>query len=76
MKATGFILIIGGMFLFAFHRLEFPRQRMLADANPIEINKEENKTIQWPIYGGGLVLIAGLIFITLGKKKNKSVDKS
>ena len=57
--------------MVACRGLEFPKQKLLVDTGPVEMNKEENKTIQWPIYGGGLALIAGLVFIALGKKKNK-----
>lgn len=70
-KAIGIILIIGGMFMLPFWGINIPQQKMIADTGPVEMNKEENNTIEWPIYGAGLALIAGLVFITISKKKNK-----
>ena len=71
MKLIGILLIIGGMLLLVFRGINFNEDNMLADNDQVEINKEENKTITWPLYASGIVVIAGLIIVVIGKKKSK-----
>jgi hypothetical protein len=35
----------------------------------VEINKKEKKTIAWPNYAGGIALLAGVIVLIAGNKK-------
>ena len=69
MKVIGIILIIAGILILVFRGINLKEDKKIADNGPIEITKEENKTITWPLYAGGIVVIAGLIIVTLGKKQ-------
>lgn len=69
MKIAGIILIVVGILMLVFNTINFKTEEKVADLGPLEINKEENKTIGWPVYAGGIVVVAGIAMIALDKKK-------
>ena len=70
MKALGIILIIAGILMFVFPKITFTQKEKIADIGPIEINKEDHKTIDWPSYAGGIAVIAGIVVLIASNKKN------
>jgi hypothetical protein len=70
MKALGVILIIAGLFIFIFPKLTFTKEETIADAGALQINKKENKTIDWPGYGAGIAVVAGVVVLLAEKKKD------
>jgi hypothetical protein len=69
MKALGFILIIAGILMFVFGQLSYIKKENLVDVGPLEINKEEKKTIDWPDYAGGIAVVAGIALLVVDNKK-------
>ena len=69
MKVAGIILIVIGILMLVFNTINFKTEETVADLGPLEINKEESKTIGWPVYAGGIVVVAGIAMIALDKKK-------
>lgn len=47
----------------------FSQDKKLVDLGPLEINKKEKKSVGWPIYAGGLALVAGIVVMVADKKK-------
>ena len=47
---------------------ELLREKKVVDIGPIEINKKENKRVAWPLYAGGIALIAGIVLVAVDKK--------
>lgn len=71
MKVLGIILIIAGILMFVFGNVTFTHKEKILDAGPVEINKNEKKTIAWPNYAGGIAIAAGvIILIASGNKRN------
>jgi uncharacterized membrane protein len=68
MKIFGFILIIAGILMFVFRTVTFTKEEKVADVGSLEINKEEKKTVGWPLYAGGIAVVAGVILIVTDKK--------
>ena len=69
MKVLGIILVIAGILMLAFNGINFQKKENIAKIGPIEINKNENKHIGWPVYTGIIVGIAGIGFILVSGKK-------
>lgn len=44
-------------------------EEKVLDVGPLEVNKEENKWIGWPVYAGGIAIVAGLVMVVAGRKK-------
>jgi uncharacterized membrane protein HdeD (DUF308 family) len=70
MKALGIILIIGGILMFIFPKLTFTKEEKVADVGPVEINKKENHTVDWPVYAAGVAVVAGIVVLLADKKRS------
>ena len=68
MKIIGIVLIAAGILMFVFRGINFTTDKKVADIGPIEINKKENKRVEWPLYAGGLAIVAGVILVAMDKK--------
>ena len=69
MKALGIILIIAGILMMVFREINFTTTKKVVDAGPIQIDKKENNTIGWPIYAGGIAVVAGIVVLLTDKKR-------
>lgn len=72
MKALGIVLIIAGILMFVFPKLSFTHKEKVADVGPIEINKTEKHTVDWPTYAGAIAVVAGIVVLVAGNKKAAS----
>ena len=54
--------------MFVFRGINFTTDKKVVDIGPIEINKKENKQFEWPLYAGGLAIVAGVILVAMDKK--------
>ena len=70
MKAFGIILIAAGILMLVFGNISFTKQEKVVDIGPVEINKNEKKTIDWPNYAGIIVLLAGGAVLFAGRNKS------
>lgn len=69
MKTTGIVLIILGVLMLIFTGFNFKTKEKVIDAGPIEINKENNHSVNWPPILGGVLLVGGVVVMVMGKKK-------
>ena len=69
MRAFGIILVIVGILMMVFSSINFTTKEKVVDLGPLEVNKEKEHSVGWPVYVGGLVLLGGIGLIVAGKKK-------
>jgi uncharacterized protein YjeT (DUF2065 family) len=69
MKALGIILIIVGILMFVFPKITFSHKEKVADVGPLEINKQEKHTVDWPTYAGGIAVVAGIVVLLVDRKR-------
>lgn len=69
MKAFGFILIVVGILMLVFTNISFTKKEKVVDLGPVEINKNEKKTIAWPNYAGAIIIVGGIALVALDKKR-------
>lgn len=70
MKILGIVLIIIGILMFVFRNISFTQQKKVVDLGPVQVNREEEKTIGWPIYAGGIAVVAGIALVALDRNKS------
>lgn len=70
MKAIGIILIIVGILMLVFRGFNYTKEKNIADIGPLEINAKEKKSVSWPLYAGGIAVIAGVVFLLMDKKRD------
>lgn len=72
MKGTriiGIILIVLGVLGFALGGISFTTKKEVADLGPIEIQKEQKKTIPIAPIASGVAVIAGIVLVVAGSRK-------
>jgi uncharacterized membrane protein len=70
MRVFGFILIIAGILMLVYRGFSVQTEKKVIDLGPVEVNKKENKWIGWPVYAGGIAIIAGALLIIGDRKKS------
>jgi hypothetical protein len=68
MKILGIILIVTGVLMCVFTSFSFTKEKKVVDLGPLEINKQEDHTIGWPVYAGIGVGIFGIALVAMDKK--------
>jgi uncharacterized membrane protein HdeD (DUF308 family) len=71
MKGIGIVLIVIGIVMMVFRSFNFTSEKKVADVGPLEINKQEKHTVNWPLYTGIVVTVAGVV-VLLASNKNKA----
>ncbi len=66
-KAIGFGLIIIGIIMLAYTGFNYVTTEKVVDLGPIEINKQENHTVQWPPLIGAVLVAGGIVLIARDK---------
>ncbi|KQC01133.1 hypothetical protein [Pedobacter sp. Hv1] len=67
-KSIGIMLIVLGIVLLVWTGFTYTKKEKVIDAGPIQVSADKEKSVNWPPYAGGIVLIAGII-VFLGTKK-------
>ncbi|HTD93052.1 MAG TPA: hypothetical protein VK644_04545 [Chitinophagaceae bacterium] len=70
MKTVGIVLIVVGIAMLIFRGFSFQTEKKVIDAGPIQVNKKENRWVGWPVYAGGIAVLAGVIVVLASRKKN------
>jgi hypothetical protein len=69
MKGFGIVLIILGIAMLIFRGFRVQTEKKVIDLGPLEVNKKENKWVDWPVYAGGIAIVAGLVMVVADRKK-------
>ena len=69
MRLFGIILIIVGVLMLIFTNISFTKEEKLVDVGPVEINKKEKHTINWPSYAGGIAVVAGIALVVFDRRR-------
>lgn len=68
-KSIGLILIVLGAILLIWTGFTYTKKEKIVDAGPIQVSADREKTVNWPPYAGGIVLVAGVVILVTSKKK-------
>ena len=68
-KSLGLILIVIGAILLIWTGFTYTKKEKIVDAGPIQISADQEKSVNWPPYAGGIVLVAGVVVLLASKNK-------
>jgi uncharacterized membrane protein len=68
-KSVGLLLVIVGVVLLIWTGFTYTKKEKIVDAGPLQISADRQKTVNWPPYAGGIVLLAGVIVLIGSRKK-------
>jgi uncharacterized membrane protein len=70
MKTLGLIFIVLGAAMLVWTGFTYTKKEKIVDAGPIQISADRKKTVNWPPYAGGVLLVGGIIIVLTTKKTN------
>jgi len=65
----GIILIVIGIFIFAYQGFTYTTRDKIVDIGPIHMTAERTRTVPLPPIVGGISLVGGIVLLVVGKKK-------
>jgi uncharacterized membrane protein len=68
-KNLGLILIVIGAILLIWTGFTYTKKEKIVDAGPIQISADRQKTVNWPPYAGGIILVAGIVVLVTSKNR-------
>lgn len=68
-RSIGIILIVIGAAMLMWTGFTYTKKEKIIDAGPIQVSADRQKTVDWPPYLGGILLIGGIVIIASSKKK-------
>lgn len=68
-KTLGLILILIGIAMLVWTGFTYTKKEKIIDAGPIQVSADKEKSVNWPPYAGGIILVAGVFVFIASKKK-------
>jgi hypothetical protein len=68
MKIIAIVLIIIGVVMLVWTGFTYTKKEKIVDVGPIHISADRQKTVNWPPYAGGILVIGGVILLVASKK--------
>jgi hypothetical protein len=68
-RTLGIILIVVGIAMLIWTGFSYTKKEKIVDAGPIQISADKEKSVNWPPYAGGIILVAGVIVFVASKNK-------
>ncbi|HTH81755.1 MAG TPA: hypothetical protein VL490_02395 [Mucilaginibacter sp.] len=69
-KLIGVVLIALGIIMLVYTSFTYTKREKVIDAGPIQISADREKTVNWPPYLGGILLVGGIVIVIASKKNN------
>jgi uncharacterized membrane protein len=68
-KTIGIVLIVIGAVMLIWTGFTYTKKEKIIDAGPIQVTADKEKSVNWPPYLGGLLVIGGIAVVALSKNK-------
>lgn len=67
-RTIGIVLIIIGAAMLIWTGFSYTKKEKVVDAGPLQISVNKQKSVNWPPYLGGILLIGGIVIVATAKK--------
>jgi drug/metabolite transporter (DMT)-like permease len=66
-KTIGVLLLVAGVAMLIWSGFSYTRREKVVDAGPVHISADRQKTVSWPPYAGGVLVVAGVVVLLVGR---------
>lgn len=66
-KTIGILLLVIGIVMLVWSGFSYTQREKVVDAGPVHISADRQKTVSWPPYAGGILVIAGVVVLVAGR---------
>ncbi|OOQ59235.1 hypothetical protein [Mucilaginibacter pedocola] len=67
-KGVALILIVVGAAMLIWTGFTYTKKEKIIDAGPVQVSADKQKTVNWPPYLGGILLVGGIVIFATSKK--------
>ncbi|QXV66757.1 hypothetical protein INP83_06640 [Mucilaginibacter sp. 21P] len=67
-KSIGIIMIVLGAVMLIWTGFTYIKKEKVVDAGPIQVSADKEKSVNWPPYAGGVLLLGGVVLLATGRK--------
>jgi uncharacterized membrane protein len=67
-RTIGIVLIIIGAVMLIWTGFTYTKKEKIVDAGPLQISADRQKSVNWPPYLGGILLVGGIVVVATAKK--------
>lgn len=68
MKIIGIALIVVGVAMLIWTGFTYTKKEKVIDAGPIQVSADKEKSVNWPSYAGGILVVGGIVVLVAAKK--------
>lgn len=69
-KTIGVLVLVIGIVMLIWSGFSYTRREKVVDAGPVHISADKQKTVSWPPYAGGILVVAGIVLLVTGRGRN------
>jgi hypothetical protein len=66
-KNLGIVFLVIGLVMLIWTGFSYTKREKVVDAGPVHISADKQKTVSWPPYAGGILVIAGVIMLVTAR---------
>ena len=66
-KTIGVLLVVAGLAMLIWTGFSYTRRENVVDVGPVHISADRQKTVSWPPYAGGLLVLVGAVVLLAGR---------
>ena len=68
-KTIGILLLAVGLAMLIWTGFSYTQREKVIDAGPVHVSADKQKSVTWPPYAGGILLVGGIIILVSGRRK-------
>ncbi|MEO6521998.1 MAG: hypothetical protein ABIN91_09990 [Mucilaginibacter sp.] len=68
MKIFAISLVVLGAVMLIWTGFTYTKKEKIIDAGPIQVSADRQKSVNWPPYAGGILVVAGVVIFATTKK--------
>ncbi len=66
-KTIGILLVVIGAVMLIWSGFSYTQRENVVDAGPVHISADKHKSVSWPPYAGGILVVAGVVVLAMGR---------
>ncbi|WP_158829533.1 hypothetical protein [Mucilaginibacter lacusdianchii] len=67
-RTVGLVLIVMGVIMLIWTGFTYTKKEKIVDAGPIQVSADKEKSVNWPPYAGGILLLGGVVLVATAKR--------
>ena len=68
-RILGIVLLVIGILMLIYTGFSYTKREKVVDAGPVHISADKEKTVNWPPYAGGILVLGGVILLATGSRR-------